>query len=116
MMRGSQGNIGIIPKEIGDRLQGRTFNNFDEFREALWIEIGNSKYAHEFSSQNVARMKNGNAPFVSLTQTNGKNNKYVIHHKTPIHAGGEVYDLSNLVITTPRMHLDILDRRYHFNK
>ena len=48
-MRGSHGNIGVIPKEIGDKLLGRTFNNFDKFREALWTEIGNSRYVNEFS-------------------------------------------------------------------
>jgi hypothetical protein len=105
MMRGKQGNIGIIPKEIGDKIQGRTFNNFDEFREALWTEIGNRTL-----------MKKGNAPFAIPEQWSGKTGKYAIHHKTPIHDGGGVYDLNNILITTPRMHLDILDRNYHFNK
>ena len=41
---------------------------------------------------------------------------YVIHHRKPIHDGGGVYDLGNIVISTPRFHLDILDRNYHFNK
>ena len=116
MMRGSQGNIGIIPKEIGEKLQGRTFNNFDEFREALWYEIGQSKYANEFSLGNRTLMKKGNAPFAVPEQWNGKNGKYVIHHRKPIHDGGGVYDLGNIVISTPRFHLDILDRNYHFNK
>ena len=116
MMRGSQGNIGIIPKEIGEKLQGRTYNNFDEFREALWYEIGHSKYANEFSLGNRTLIKKGNAPFAVPEQWNGKNGKYVIHHRKPIHDGGGVYDLSNIVISTPRFHLDILDRNYHFNK
>ena len=116
MMRGSQGNIGIIPKEIGEKLQGRTINNFDDFREALWYEIGHSKYADEFSLGNRTLMKRGKAPFAVPEQWNGKNGKYVIHHRKPIHDGGGVYDLGNIVISTPRFHLDILDRNYHFNK
>ena len=116
MMRGSQGNIGIIPKEIGEKLQGRTINNFDYFREALWYEIGHSKYADEFSLGNRTLMKREKAPFAVPKQWNGKNGKYVIHHRKPIHDVGGVYDLGNIVISTPRFHLDILDRNYHFNK
>lgn len=37
-MRGSNGNVGVIPKEIADNLRGKSFNNFDEFREAFWQE------------------------------------------------------------------------------
>ncbi|MHC1748019.1 MAG: hypothetical protein AB9856_06450 [Cellulosilyticaceae bacterium] len=116
MMRGSDGNIGIIPKEIGEKLQGKTFKNFDDFREALWKEIGNSEYANIFNKGNRTLMKDGKAPFAVPGQWNGKVGRYAIHHKVPIHAGGGVYDLSNLVIVTPIMHIDILDRNYHFNK
>ena len=115
MMRGTHGNIGVIPKEVGEKLQGKTFNDFDEFRHAFWTEIGNSKYANEFSASNRSLMQAGKAPFTALEQTNGQHSKYVIHHLTPIHVGGNVYDLSNMIISTPRMHVDILDRNYHFN-
>ena len=115
MMRVTHGNIGVIPKEIGEKLQGKTFNNFDKFRHAFWTEIGNSKYATEFSQSNITLMKKGNAPFAASNQCNGKNQRYVVHHLTPIHAVGNVYDLSNMIISTPGMHVDILDRNYHFN-
>ena len=115
MMRGSQGNIGIIPKEIGDKLRGQTFKTFDDFREAFWIEIGNSQYADEFSKQNRTLMKQGKAPYAVPEQWNGGNVKSIIHHKKPIYIGGGVYDLNNIVIVTPKMHMDILDRNYHFN-
>ena len=114
MMRGTHGNIGIIPKEIGEKLNRRAFNNFDEFRVALWKEIGNSKYANEFSDSNISRMKKGLAPKVMQSQAYGKLASYLIHHKKPIHDEGSVYDLNNLVISTPRMHLEILDKIYHF--
>ena len=39
---------------------------------------------------------------------------YVLHHKVPIHAGGGVYDLDNLIVVTPQMHQQILDTSYHF--
>ncbi|MBX4262271.1 hypothetical protein KTC96_08390 [Clostridium estertheticum] len=35
------GDIGLIPKEIKDRLNNRTFNNFAELRSAIWEEVGN---------------------------------------------------------------------------
>lgn len=113
-MRVTHGNIGVIPKEIGEKRQGKIFNNFDEFRHAFWTEIGNSKFAAEFSQSNITLMKKvmRHLPFrINIT----KKRRYVVHHLTPIHAGGNVYDLSNMIISTPRMHVDILDRNYHFN-
>ena len=114
MMRGTQGNIGLIPKGVADKLSGRSFNNFGEFRSAFWKEIANSSYAREFSTSNITRMSKGLAPKVSKSQQYGKLSSYVLHHKTPIHAGGGVYNLDNLVIVTPRMHQEILDKAYHF--
>ncbi|EOG8017301.1 HNH endonuclease signature motif containing protein [Enterobacter ludwigii] len=47
-------------------------------------------------------------------QWNVKNRYFVLHHRTPAHHGGGVYDIDNLVIITPRYHLDTLDRAYPF--
>jgi hypothetical protein len=116
MMRGTDGNIGVIPKEIADNLRGRTFNNFDEFRGAFWQEVANSKYASEFNSSNISRMMKGNAPIAPKSQHYGKIKSYILHHKQPIHAGGGVYDLDNLVISSPTMHQSILDSGYHFGR
>ena len=78
--------------------------------------VGNSKYASEFSTANVSNMRNGYAPFVTESQTLGGRVRYELHHKVPIHAGGSVYDLNNLVVVTPLYHVDILDRAYHFGR
>ncbi|WP_278335822.1 RHS repeat-associated core domain-containing protein, partial [Defluviitalea phaphyphila] len=115
MMRGSHGNAGVIPKEIGERLVGKKYSSFDKFREALWKEIANSKYANEFSIGNIRLMKKGKAPFTVHEQAHGNLNKYILHHKIPIHDGGGVYDLSNILIVTPKLHQEILDKKYHFN-
>ncbi|MGY2314996.1 hypothetical protein ACW9I6_09960 [Pseudomonas sp. SDO5522_S412] len=32
----------------------------------------------------------------------------------PLYHGGGVYDMDNLMIVTPKFHLDVLDRDYHF--
>lgn len=37
----------------------------------------------------------------------------MLHHKTPIQHGGGVYDIDNIVIVSPRYHLDVLDRSRH---
>ena len=84
-----------------------------EIIQEYYCEIGHSKYADEFSLGNRTLMKRGKAPFAVPERWNGK---YVIHHRKPIHDGGGVYDLGNILISTLRFHLDILDRNYHFNK
>ncbi len=114
MMHGTDGNVGVIPKEIGDKLNGKKFKNFDEFRGEFWKTVSNSSYASEFSSSNIARMSQGYAPKVAKSQQYGQLSSYVLHHKTPIHVGGGVYDLNNIVIATPKMHQEILDKAYHF--
>ncbi|UZQ50422.1 hypothetical protein [Clostridium kluyveri] len=115
-MRGSNGNIGLVPKEVADNLGGREFSNFDEFRKAFWKEYSNSSYASEFSKSNIKRMSQGLAPKAPASQQYGKISSYVLHHKNPIYNGGGVYDLDNIVISSPRMHQEILDKGFHFNK
>lgn len=104
MMRGSHGNVGIISKEVGDQLKGKRYNNFDNFRKDFWKAVANSKYKDEFGASNISRMSQGLAPIVSKSQQYGKVKSYILHHKTPIHDGGGVYDLDNLIIVTPKMH------------
>jgi len=60
MMRGKQGNIGLIPQEVA-----------------------NSGYAKEFSPSNIGRMQKGLAPRVLSTQQYGGALSYVLHHKKP---------------------------------
>ncbi|MBH8609464.1 colicin [Thermoactinomyces sp. CICC 10521] len=113
-MRGKQGNIGIIPKEVADKLRGKRFKSFDYFREAFWKSVANSKYASEFSANNVARMRKGNAPIAISEQWYGDHKSYILHHRTPIQHGGDVYNSDNSFIFSPRMHQEILDKSYHF--
>ncbi|SDY69959.1 hypothetical protein SAMN05444416_107111 [Thermoactinomyces sp. DSM 45892] len=114
MMRGTEGNVGIIGKDVGDQLIGKNYKNFDEFRQDFWKSVANSKHRDEFGASNVSRMEKGFAPIVTKSQVHGKIKSYVLHHRTPIHAGGEVYDLDNLLVVTPKMHQEILDKKYHF--
>ena len=116
MMRGKEGNLGVIPKEIADKMRGRQYSDFDAFREDFWKTVAESKYAGEFSNSNIGRMRKGMAPRVLPEQRYGGLKSYVLHHKIPIHDGGGVFDLDNITIVTPKMHQEILDKSYHFNK
>ncbi len=100
LLRGNHGNAGLIPKEIGDILAGKSHAKFDNFRDKFWIAVVDSKYANEFSASNIARMKGGGSPLVVLSQRLDDDNRkyYELHHITPINQGGSVYDMSNLMI------------------
>lgn len=94
----------------------RDFGNFNEFRRAFWRAVANSSYRNEFSSSNITRMNQGTAPIVVKSQQYKGQKSYILHHRNPIHDGGDVYNLDNLIIVTPQMHQEILEKGYHFGK
>lgn len=108
------GSIGVIPQEIRDKLVGKEFKSFDEFRAEFWRTVADSSYVEEFGQMNIKLMSKGKAPYAPIKEHYGKNNKYVLHHKQPIDKGGDVYNLDNLIIVSPKMHQNILDPSYHF--
>lgn len=113
ILRGSHKNAGLIPKEIGEKLVRRNFKDFKDFKEQFWLTVSESKYVTEFGPTNLSHMRKGNAPFTLNTQALGKRNRYELHHIQPISQGGGVYDLDNLMIVTPRFHLEVLEKGYH---
>ncbi|HDR8155190.1 TPA: WXG100 family type VII secretion target [Bacillus cereus] len=110
----NDGAIGIIPQEVREKLAGREFKSFDDFREEFWKTLADSSYAKEFNSMNIKLMKKGKAPYSPRTEHYGNHNKYILHHKQPIDKGGDVYNLDNLIIVSPKMHQNVLDPAYHF--
>ncbi|PEA92447.1 hypothetical protein CON66_29650 [Bacillus cereus] len=110
----NDGAIGIIPQEVREKLVGREFKSFDDFREEFWKTLSDSSYAKEFSSMNIKLMKQGKAPYSPRSEHYGNHNKYILHHKQPIDKGGDVYNLDNLIIVSPKMHQNVLDPAYHF--
>jgi hypothetical protein len=52
--------------------------------------------------------------FILLGAADSPAESYILHHVHPIHAGGGVYELSNLVVITPRLHQEILAPDYHY--
>lgn len=114
-LKGSHGNAGLVPKSVADRLRGRSFNNFDDFREAFWKAVAEDpNLASQFSESNITKMRNGLAPTPVKSQWLGKQKTYVLHHRTPIYLGGAVYDVDNLYIVTPKFHKEILTPQYHY--
>ncbi|MCF7982595.1 MAG: hypothetical protein K9K86_11480 [Pseudomonadales bacterium] len=114
-LRGTHGNAGFFPAQIADKLRGRQFNNFNEFRGAFWKEVAaNDELASQFNKQNIGRMKKGLSPRASKSQHLEKARSYNLHHVKPIQHGGGVYDLDNIIICTPRYHNEILSGNYHY--
>ena len=114
-LKGTHGSAGFFPKSIADKMRNKVYKNFDEFRNDFWKNVANDpSLAGQFSSSNVSRMKKGLAPKVHNSQQLGGQTSYVLHHKTPIHKGGGVYDVDNLFIVTPKYHKEILIPEYHY--
>ncbi|WBM72768.1 S-type pyocin domain-containing protein [Buttiauxella sp. WJP83] len=98
----------LIPIEIADRLRGQNFSNFGEFRKALWTEVSNStELLNQFKLSNIAQLKSGRAPFPRKKDQVGGRVKYEIHHVSEISKGGDVYNVDNLRIVTPKRHINI---------
>ncbi|ROL84816.1 S-type pyocin domain-containing protein [Pseudomonas chlororaphis] len=97
-----------IPTEIADELRGREFRSFDAFREELWRAVSDDpELAAQFNNSNKARVRDGMAPRARASDTVGGRRSFELHHKIPISESGEVYDLDNLGVVTPRHHIDL---------
>ncbi|WES68033.1 HNH endonuclease signature motif containing protein [Superficieibacter sp. HKU1] len=112
----NNGDGAPIPAHIADKLRGREFKTFDDFREALWLEISKDpELMAQFNEDNQDKLSRGRAPF------SFKSGHYIgpkeivkrfqIHHATAIEHGGSVYVIDNLRIVTPLLHDEIHYRR-----
>ena len=116
-LRGSHENAGFVPAQIAQRLAGRQFKNFDAFQDAFWREVAaDSQLSKGVTADDLVAMHQGNAPLADKMQALGKRRVYELHHATPIHDGGEVYDVDNIVVVTPRYHKEVLEPAYHYNR
>ena len=106
------GNSAPVPKQVADKLSGRSFSNFDEFRSTFWKEMANDPaVAQNFNPQNLALMRQGNAPIAPKSQYNGNNKRYELDHNIEIRDGGTIYNLDNIIIRTPKDHADKTSKR-----
>ncbi len=97
-----------IPSQIADKLRGREFDNFREFREAFWLEVAKDpELAKQFNPGNKWAMGNGYAPYPIPSEQVGGREKFELHHVKLISEDGPVYDVDNLRILTPKRHIEI---------
>lgn len=97
-----------IPSHIADQLRGRPFSSWRKMREAIWIAIEqDAELRTHFSAASWEDMKRGAAPVSPAPGRAGARQTFNIHHIRPVAQGGGVYDLDNLVIITPRAHIDL---------
>lgn len=52
-------------------------------------------------------MRHGHAAFAPSFEHAGRNATYELHHKIPVSQSGEVYNLDNIFLTTPKHHIRI---------
>jgi len=62
--------------------------------------------ANQFTEQNINRMREGNAPKARQRDIVGKRASFELHHVEWVSKGGEVYDVDNLRVNTPKNHID----------
>lgn len=99
-------DFATFPKQIADRMFGRHYNNFDEFRADVWKEVAKDPIlSKEFNPQNLKRMAEGKAPFARQSAQVGERKTFELDHNNEIRDNGLVYDFENIIIRTPRNHI-----------
>ncbi|OCT22548.1 HNH endonuclease signature motif containing protein [Pseudomonas putida] len=96
-----------IPSRIAEKLTGRWYAEFDRLREAFWKEVAaDSAFSKHFTRGNLLRTRDGLAPKPPDTEHVGKRTSFELHHINEVANGGAVYDLDNIVVMSPRKHVD----------
>ncbi|EJM16823.1 membrane protein involved in colicin uptake [Pseudomonas sp. GM18] len=104
----SQADGAVIPNRIADKLRGGNFSSFKAFREAFWRAVIDSPdLTKQFTANNAQEMKNGRAPFSRRKDRLGGQVKFELHHVKHISEGGEIYDIDNIRVITPKRHSEI---------
>ncbi|MEF1300701.1 S-type pyocin domain-containing protein, partial [Vibrio owensii] len=106
--RASEGLGSPVPSQIADKLRDKEFSSFDGFRKAFWIEVSEDPIlANQFVPSNKKRMKDGKAPRARFSDTVGGRRSFELHHLKEIQHGGDVYNVDNLRVNTPKNHINI---------
>lgn len=98
-----------IPDRIAVQMSGKTFRDWRAFREEFWKLVGSDEALRsQFNTLNIRRMQeNGFAPRAPEREAQGRNLSFHLHHVVPINQGGQVYDIDNLRVVTPKEHTEI---------
>jgi hypothetical protein len=104
----ARGEGAPIPAHIADQLRSREFRNFHGFRRAFWRAIAaDPELRVQFTPIDLHLMKYGKAPLAHLPDRNGGRTKFEIHHVVEVAQGGAVYEMDNLVLMTPKRHIEL---------
>ncbi|MBC8952496.1 HNH endonuclease signature motif containing protein [Xenorhabdus sp. PB62.4] len=108
-MRQNRSNSSPIPKEVANKLRGKKFSSFNKFRQAIWTEVGKvPKLMSQIKSKNNKKViSNGRSPFARKKDQVGGRKRLELHHVEEIQHGGEVYNVDNLRVVTPKNHIKI---------
>lgn len=97
-----------VPIRIADQLRGRKFSSFNSFRRAFWVSVSkDQELSSQFSSRDLDRMRAGSAPRANEADMVGMRQSHEIHHIELISEGGEVYNVDNLRVNTPKNHIEV---------
>ena len=104
----ARGEGATIPSQIADQLRLQEFRNFHGFRRAFWKAVAaDLELKAQFEPFDLHLMKRGRAPLALLPDRNGGRVKFEIHHIVEVAQGGAVYDMDNLVVMTPKRHINL---------
>ncbi|WP_284192448.1 S-type pyocin domain-containing protein [Vibrio zhanjiangensis] len=106
--KASEGLGAPVPSQIADKLRGKEFSSFNAFRKTFWIEVSEDPIlSSQFIPSNIKRMKDGKAPRARFKDTVGGRRSFELHHLKEIQHGGDVYNVDNLRVNTPKNHINI---------
>lgn len=101
-----------IPSQIADKLRGKEFASFDQFRKTFWQEVAKDpELSGQFNKANLKDISNGLSAYSPVTEQVGGRKKYEIHHVKPISQNGAIYDIDNLRVLTPKRHIEIHSKK-----
>lgn len=97
-----------VPAQVADKLRGKSFRNFDHFREEFWLAVSECpELMKDFKPSNQTLIRMGLAPYPIPSEQVGGRTTFELHHLEEIQHGGEVFNVDNINVTTPRLHIGI---------
>lgn len=110
----ARGDGAPVPLQIADQLRGKEFANFHRFREAFWKAVAaDASLRQQFSVRNLSRMMEGLAPYPQLADQLGGRKTFELHHDVKVSSGGDVYGVDNILVMTPRRHIQLHKESNH---
>src|SRR5580658_4889729 len=94
-----------VPSQVADRLRGRAFKDFDDFRHAFWqAAVAVPELASQFGAANVRLMSRGEAPKAPPAEQTIESS---IFHLLHIDQRANAYDVDGMrIFFTPQMSPD----------